>query len=392
MSASDAIPVPRKNVAYRFYFGLRKPSDSTLITSWTGQDSEVDKDGAGYADCTNEATEIGTSGSGYIDLTATEMNADHVFLKITITNTGSVTYLFDIYPETAGDYRVSDTQKVDIETIKTQTVTCAAGVTVPSLIASTTNITAGIIASVSGAVGSVTGSVGSVVGITAADIGTILGKFSGITLLADWLRRLARKDAGTAGMIAAEAEIDTGGTSTFSGLTDSLEAIRDASGGGGGGGDATLANQVLILADLASITSALNATTVTVTGYASIDTDGVLQLKRAETATLTFTSDSADLVPDLSVADTKIILGIKDTAGRVWLSLEGTVLVATGLQSVRFVLTPALSLALINGHHNFDVLAVYGYDAELIPPYASLKTFTSGRVTVTDVFLDPLEL
>lgn len=56
--------------------------------------------------------------------------------------------------------------------------------------------------------------------------------FSGITSLADWIRRISRKDAGTAGMIAAEAEIDTGGTSTFSGLTDSLEAIVDASGGG----------------------------------------------------------------------------------------------------------------------------------------------------------------
>jgi hypothetical protein len=61
--------------------------------------------------------------------------------------------------------------------------------------------------------------------------------FSGITSLGDWIRRITRKDAGTAGMIAAEAEIDTGGTSTFTGTTDSLEAIRDAGGGGGGGGD-----------------------------------------------------------------------------------------------------------------------------------------------------------
>jgi hypothetical protein len=145
-------------------------------------------------------------------------------------------------------------------------------------------------------------------------------------------------------------------------------------------------------ASLAAIQSSLSGTTVTVTGYASIDTNGVLQLKRAETATLTFTSDSADLVPDLSAGTTKIVMGIKDTAGRVWLSIEGEVLVATGLQSVRFVLTPELSLALIKGQHNFDVLAIYGYDANLAPPYTSLKTFTSGRTTVTDVYLDPLEL
>lgn len=69
------------------------------------------------------------------------------------------------------------------------------------------------------------------------DVTTLLGRitstlFSGITSLGDWLRRLARKDVGTAGMLAAEAEIDTGGTSTFTGTTDSLEALADASGGG----------------------------------------------------------------------------------------------------------------------------------------------------------------
>ncbi len=54
---------------------------------------------------------------------------------------------------------VPDTQKVDLNTIKTQAVTCAAGVTVPALIASTTNITAGTVTTVSG---NVNGSVNSV--------------------------------------------------------------------------------------------------------------------------------------------------------------------------------------------------------------------------------------
>jgi hypothetical protein len=55
---------------------------------------------------------------------------------------------------------IATTQKVDVETIKTQAVTCAGGVTVPAAtLASTTNITAGTIATVSG---NVTGSVGSV--------------------------------------------------------------------------------------------------------------------------------------------------------------------------------------------------------------------------------------
>lgn len=129
MASTDAIPVPRKNTAFRFSFALRKPSDSTLITTWAGMDSEVSLDGAAYSDCTNEATEIGTSGTGYIDLTSGEMNADCVLLKITFTNTGAVPLVFALYPESAGDYRVADTQKVDVETIKTQTLTAAAGIT-----------------------------------------------------------------------------------------------------------------------------------------------------------------------------------------------------------------------------------------------------------------------
>ena len=74
--------------------------------------------------------------------------------------------------------------------------------------------------------------------------------FAGITSLGDWIRRISRKDAGTAGMIAAESEIDTGGTSTFTGTTDSLEAIADASGGGGGDASQTTLLAVKAKTDL----------------------------------------------------------------------------------------------------------------------------------------------
>lgn len=104
MAATDARPVPRKNAAFRFYFAIRK-NDGTLITTWAGQDSEVSLDGAAFADCTNEATEIGTSGCGYIDLTAAEMNADSVVLKVTVTNTDALPLVFTLFPEEAGDYR-----------------------------------------------------------------------------------------------------------------------------------------------------------------------------------------------------------------------------------------------------------------------------------------------
>lgn len=55
-------------------------------------------------------------------------------------------------------------------------------------------------------------------------IGTCL---SGITSLANWLRIISRKDAGTAGMTTAQTEINTGGTATFDHTTDSLEGNAD---------------------------------------------------------------------------------------------------------------------------------------------------------------------
>lgn len=107
---------------------------------------------------------------------------------------------------------IATTQKVDVETIKTQAVTAAAGVTFPTSIASPTNITAGTIttvtnltnaptagdftatmktsigtavaasavASVTGNVGgNVTGSVGSVVGAVGSVTGNVGGNVAG---------------------------------------------------------------------------------------------------------------------------------------------------------------------------------------------------------------------
>jgi hypothetical protein len=106
MASTDARPVPRKNTAYRYYFAIRK-NDGTLITTWAGQDSEVSLDGAAFSDCTNEATEIGTTGVGYIDLTSSEMNADAVCYKLTVTNTSALPIVVTFFPEEVGDYRAN---------------------------------------------------------------------------------------------------------------------------------------------------------------------------------------------------------------------------------------------------------------------------------------------
>ena len=108
MASTDARPVPIKNVAYRAYFGIYK-NDGTLITGASGLDSEVSKDGAAIADCTNEATEIGSTALYYLDLTSTEMNADSVTVLVKSSSTGAVPVVLSLYPEEAGDINVDVT-------------------------------------------------------------------------------------------------------------------------------------------------------------------------------------------------------------------------------------------------------------------------------------------
>ena len=110
MAASDAKPIPQKNVAYRVTFPIYD-NDGDLVTGAAALDSEVSKDGGTFADCTNEATEIATSsGIYYLDLTATEMNADTVAVIVKTTTTDAKTTPIVMYPEEAGDIRVNVTQ------------------------------------------------------------------------------------------------------------------------------------------------------------------------------------------------------------------------------------------------------------------------------------------
>ena len=109
MASSDAMPVPRKNVAYRVTFPIYD-ADGDLVTGASSLDSEVSKDGGAMADCTNEATEIGSTGIYYLDLTSTEMNADCVALQVKTGTAGAKTTVIILYPEEAGDIRTDVVQ------------------------------------------------------------------------------------------------------------------------------------------------------------------------------------------------------------------------------------------------------------------------------------------
>jgi hypothetical protein len=109
MASTDAMPVPRKNTAYRITFPIFD-ADGDLVTGATGLDSEVSKDGGTFTDCTNEATEIATSsGMYYLDLTSTEMNADTVAVIVKTSSSGAKTTPIVMYPQEAGDIQVNVT-------------------------------------------------------------------------------------------------------------------------------------------------------------------------------------------------------------------------------------------------------------------------------------------
>ena len=76
MGATDAHPVAIRNAILRITFPILD-ADGDLVTGASSLDSEFSEDGAGFADCSNEATEIATSSGMYLlDLIATETDGD----------------------------------------------------------------------------------------------------------------------------------------------------------------------------------------------------------------------------------------------------------------------------------------------------------------------------
>lgn len=398
MAATDARPVPRKNVAYRYYFAVRKPSDGTLITTWAGADSEVSLDGASFSDCTNEATEIGTTGCGYIDLTSSEMNADCVLLKITVTNTGAVPLVFTLFPEEIGDYRANVEQfggtagtfssgRPEVNaTHWGGTAVASANVLIDGAITAAKIATGAIDADAlaSDAVTEIqsglatAANLATVAGYLDTEIAAILADTN--ELQTDWadggrldlllnslatsakLRKyvqlLARKDAAIATDNATElAEINANegsGAGGYSSQTDSQEALRDRGDaawvtGSGGGGGATASEIAAQLAD-----QPIRITSPTTT-------DGTLDLMQGVDY---YTADGRDIefsfyrdyVPDsckLTIASGNVVTvtstDITESSGS-----------GSGRFSVRFQLARADGDDLEAGYGTFEVISVVG--------------------------------
>jgi hypothetical protein len=104
-----------------------------------------------------------------------------------------------------------------------------------------------------------------------SDVTTLLGRitatlFSGITYLSRWLGALAGKTADAS--TQTEIRATTAGA-TYTITTDSLEAIRDNSGGGGGSGDASQTTLLEVQGTVNGIAASLSGTTVSVSSRVS---------------------------------------------------------------------------------------------------------------------------
>lgn len=104
-----------------------------------------------------------------------------------------------------------------------------------------------------------------------------------------------------------------------------------------------------------------------------VTTDGQMTIKIGDKMEFTFTSDTEDVVGDLT--GITIRLGAKTAEGTVMFeSTSATILVATGFQSVKFTLLPAVTLALTAGYGYFDVQAEFAAN--------DIRTFITGTVVV----------
>ena len=180
MAASDAKPVPRKNVAYRVTFPILD-ADGDLVTGAATLDSEVSKDGGTFTDCTSEASEIATASGVYnLDLTSTEMNADTVALIVKTGTAGAKTTTIVMYPEELGDYRVDTVVSVSGNVGgSVGSVIGNVGGSVASVLGNVGSVSGGVTGSVGSVVGNVGGSVGSVAGGVTGSVGSVVGNVGG---------------------------------------------------------------------------------------------------------------------------------------------------------------------------------------------------------------------
>lgn len=99
MAVADSTAFPIYGQAFRFTGRIVGYSTGNPITGGlTSVTAQVSKDGGSFASTTNSVTEIGTSGYFHLTLTAAEMTANGVIVRVTASNSGAVEFCTEIRP------------------------------------------------------------------------------------------------------------------------------------------------------------------------------------------------------------------------------------------------------------------------------------------------------
>lgn len=97
MASTDVTQFPVKGQAFRCAFVIKSlTTGNPLSGGLTSLAGTVSKDGGTFSSLTTAPTEIGTTGIGYVDLSATEMNARHILVSVTASNSNAVTHVIEI--------------------------------------------------------------------------------------------------------------------------------------------------------------------------------------------------------------------------------------------------------------------------------------------------------
>jgi len=316
------------------------------------------------------------STDGIVLYTPTQVESNHASFILIAKKTGCIPASITVVPTlsaTPGQAVCADTQKVDVETIKTQAVTCASPTTVPTSIASPTNITAGTIA-------------------------TVTNLTNLPTIPNDWIAAAGVKaDAVTKIQtgLATPTNITAGTITTVTNLTNAptngdLTATMKTSA-------QTAANAALVANNLDHFmkTPVSDITKLGDSGGNEVPDSTVLSLmlcKGTDTDTYSHTTDSMEAVrdklptnlEDMSITDTTGIVKADLVSILAYTLTETGGYLAAAFKKLFNVATPVLTCESVNQTIDNPTAAAIGTDAAskvLVTPAQKIVTDGSGFVT-----------
>lgn len=127
MADTDARPIPLRGRAHRITVPIYDNDGDLFSTGLTGLAAVVSKDGQSFASATNSPDEIDTSGIVTLDLTASEMDARTVAIKITATNPDAKPTVIVLHPEEPGDIVVNAIARGTAQAGGQNSITLASG-------------------------------------------------------------------------------------------------------------------------------------------------------------------------------------------------------------------------------------------------------------------------